>query len=673
MIEVVGVLAKWLQLVANMIVVGTCVFFVAAGYDRATFDNQLLARLERALPWLTIALIVFLVVGLATTTAEVTDVTSNAWKPTSWLGIVQRTWLGKVWTVRMLLALVLLAITFYVRKAASARWRYLLCAAVGAAALAAMSFSSHAAAEEQPALAITPYALHMVLAALWFGGLPAFLAVVYDASGLRATAATGRRGIRAISRFSVMALPVMALLVITGLIVADRQVEERYAALVATDYGWFLVTKLLLLCAILGIAAYARFVWLPTLEPSNTSGEPKWRLLRAGVSIEFGLATLLVLGATLCASTIPAKHATIEQWPYPFRFSIAATWDDPSAATNLSIAAVLLAAAMAVWLLQARSRTRWRRTALGASVVLALSGAGTSLYAVATESSVDTYRDISVPFDAISISRGRALFATNCSPCHGLQAKGDGLLATSLPKRPIDLLTEPHTARHTVGDFYHWIGTGFSESGMPGFADRLTEDDRWDLVNFLHVISRGYESRSLRTRVVPNLPSENLGAPDFSFVDQHGVTRTLKDYLRKRAVLLVFFSGPEGKERLETLRARYEDIKKRGAEVIAVPWEGFTPDKEWARQLPFSVVAGGGEIARTYVAFRRSLADPDLFGPGKVPRHMELLVDRFDYVRGRWLPDQDGAGWGDAAQLNAQLDQLQSEEEILPPAADHVH
>lgn len=674
MIEVIGAVAKWIQLVANMVLVGVCAFVVITAYDRATFDNQWFERLVRALPWLTVVAAVLLIVVLAITAAEVTGVTANVWRPASWWGLLEQTWLGKIWATRMGLTLVLLPATIYLGMGQNFRWRYLLCACIAAAALAAAAFSSHAAAEEEPWLAIAPYALHIVLAAVWFGGLLALLSVLYG-SFRRGRGETGVRpsAIAAIMRFSVMALPVMIGIVVTGLIVADTQIDSRYAALVSTDYGWFLLTKLGLLCAILVIAAYARFVWVPSVEKGSPAGLAEWRPLQTGVSIEFGLATLLILAATLCASSIPAKHAVIDEWPYSFRFSLGATLELPETIPNLITAGVLTVGAMVVGLIWLRARIRWPRVILGTSLVLAFGGIGMTLYAIATEASVDTYRDSAVPFDAISIARGAHLFAENCSPCHGPQAKGDGPLANSLPVKPADLLTEPHTARHLAGDLYHWIMVGIPESGMPGFGHRLSEDDQWDIVNFLHVVSRGYESRILRTRVVPDGPSENLGAPDFSFTDQHGVSHTLKDYREKKSVLLVFFRWPDANNRLKALQTAYPALKANEAEVIAVPWDGVRPNPSWAEEMPFLVVQDGGEIGKTYAAFRRSLSQPDLFGSGTVPDHMELLVDRFGYLRGRWLPAQDSTGWDDDQHLVDQLDQLRREEEILPPAGDHVH
>lgn len=670
MVEVVGNVVKWLQLIANMVLVGTGFFFIVA-YDRATLRDHLLDRLERALPWLAIALVVLLVVTLAIKAAEITGSEESAWRPSVWVGIVRNTWLGKVWCARAILAILLVPLAFYARITPRASWRYMLLVVVASAALGLEAFSSHAAADETPALAIAPYAIHLVLAGLWFGGLPAFLAVVYGAVRSRGTNSDER--LRAMSRFSAAALPVMLAIIATGLIVASDQIGTRFAALVASQYGWLLLAKLTLLCGILAIAAYARFVWLPSLARVNQSGSAGWQPLRKGVIAEFALACLLLLAATLLASSIPAKHAVIDNWPYPFRFSIRASSEFPETTGNLVIAGALCAIAVGLAFFLARYRLSWRKTALSACLILALSGVGLSLYSIAIKASVDSYRDSTVPFDAISIARGKSLFEANCTSCHGLQGRGDGKLAKTLPVQPIDLLTEQHAARHLAGDFYNWIGTGFPDSGMPGFG-WLSADDRWDLVNFLHVISRGYESRPLTAHVVPNRPSANLGAPNFSFKDQDGEVRTLKDYRdEEKAVLLVFFAWSGSRDRLDALRSQYAALADNDAEIIAIPWKESAPEETWAKQMPFSVIQDGREISASYEAFRRSISHPDLFGPGEIPDHMELLVDRFGYLRARWIPEQDGAGWSNGDLLMEQLDQLRREEQILPPAEDHVH
>jgi len=89
--------------------------------------------------------------------------------------------------------------------------------------------------------------------------------------------------------------------------------------------------------------------------------------------------------------------------------------------------------------------------------------------------------------------------------------------------------------------------------------------------------------------------------------------------------------------------------------------------------LPFAVVAdGAGETARTYSLLRRTLANPDARDTAPAPPHMEMLVDRFGYIRARWVA-LEGEGWQRPDMLLGQLNALAREPQILPPPDDHVH
>ena len=89
--------------------------------------------------------------------------------------------------------------------------------------------------------------------------------------------------------------------------------------------------------------------------------------------------------------------------------------------------------------------------------------------------------------------------------------------------------------------------------------------------------------------------------------------------------------------------------------------------------LPQEVLDEAPAIAASYLQFRRTLSHPDLLGAPTAPTHMELLVDRFGYLRARWIPAVDDKGWHDMAVLQAQLRALQAEPEILPPPSPHAH
>ncbi|MBH0178092.1 MAG: cytochrome C, partial [Nitrospira sp.] len=292
--------------------------------------------------------------------------------------------------------------------------------------------------------------------------------MIFAASGNSQNLVTNASDIRSVKRFSVIAPPLMLAVIATGLLVADRMVSTNYAALFATKYGWFLNAKLMLLAVVLAIAARAHFVWLPSLDRDSKSAQAGMHGLRIGIRVELAVASLLVFVATLLANTIPAKHDVIEYWPYPFRFSVDATWSDWLVQT-LVLAGVMFLV-VAVGLIVVGRVKQWGRAArIVVPSVLIICALPLILYPLGIQSYPETYRKTPVPFDAISIANGAGLFAANCVPCHGFQAKGNGVLAKTLPKQPVDLLTEPHTAMHTAGDFFHWLTYGRFNGIMPAF------------------------------------------------------------------------------------------------------------------------------------------------------------------------------------------------------------
>jgi copper resistance protein D len=669
MIEVAGALFRGLQLGSNMMLLGSCVFLAIAGGDTATSGHPWIGRLTRTFPWLAILLLIGLIGVLATTTAQATGVSENAWSPLAWSDFLQKTRVGFIWTLRAASALVVLAIALYVRISPSTQWRYILCASAAALTIALGSLTSHSATEEPAALATLTYALHLVVASVWFGGLSGVILVAAATGSSKDRSRAGE----VLSRFSALAFPTMIAIIVSGLVVANRMIDTDYAGLVATTYGWLLITKLTLLAIILVIASRAKSVWVPSLRQDSETAAADGRKLRTWVRIEFVLAVLLVIVATLLANAVPAKHDVIDHWPYPFRFSIDATWDDWLVQVIVLTSLVFLILAGATIYLGRKKQwgTLWR---VAIPTVLGIFGLGAICYSLSVQAYPETYRKTPVPFDAISIANGVDLFTANCIPCHGPQAKGNGVLAKTLPKQPVDLLTEPHTAMHTAGDFFHWLTYGRFNGIMPPFGEKFSEEERWDLLNFLHANARGYQSRIITPRILPEQPF--MATPNFSYTAHDGSSGTLKDYRGKQGLLLVLFSWPDSRVRLDQLRTASTTILKTGTTILGVPMTEF-PQEELAlamEGMPFPIVTQGArEISRSYVLFRRTLSIPDLFGEGNHPKHMEFLIDRFGYLRARWIPESDASGWTDLGLLTQQITQLDQESEILPPPGDHVH
>jgi putative copper export protein/mono/diheme cytochrome c family protein len=84
---------------------------------------------------------------------------------------------------------------------------------------------------------------------------------------------------------------------------------------------------------------------------------------------------------------------------------------------------------------------------------------------------------------ADSVARGHDLYRANCAACHGTSGAGDGLTAAGWVPGPGDLSLSVPT--RTDGELAYLIAAGTVATRMPAFSITLSENDRWDLVNYL--------------------------------------------------------------------------------------------------------------------------------------------------------------------------------------------
>jgi len=94
-----------------------------------------------------------------------------------------------------------------------------------------------------------------------------------------------------------------------------------------------------------------------------------------------------------------------------------------------------------------------------------------------------------------STAQGAQLFQDNCARCHGPKGQGDGPDAAQLSTPPKDLTNQAFMAEKSAADLFKTMTDGVSPD-MPAFADKLTDDQRWALSDFV---------RSL-TFMVPSAP-----------------------------------------------------------------------------------------------------------------------------------------------------------------------
>ncbi len=125
-------------------------------------------------------------------------------------------------------------------------------------ALAAPAFTGHTRAESPLALVIAADVLHLVAGATWFGGLAA-LAIT-----LPALAGEGDRAATVLARFSTLAAGILAVLVVTGSLLAWR-ILGSWSALLDIAYGRLLLVKIVAVLVVIGIAR------LEPLPPAPTA------------------------------------------------------------------------------------------------------------------------------------------------------------------------------------------------------------------------------------------------------------------------------------------------------------------------------------------------------------------------------------------------------------------
>lgn len=89
-----------------------------------------------------------------------------------------------------------------------------------------------------------------------------------------------------------------------------------------------------------------------------------------------------------------------------------------------------------------------------------------------------------IPRSATSVEHGYTLFQEYCVSCHGVDGRGDGPAATNLHPAPADLRAT-HVDYHDDRQIHLWIKGGVAGSAMPGFEEQLSDDQIWDLVNYV--------------------------------------------------------------------------------------------------------------------------------------------------------------------------------------------
>jgi high-affinity iron transporter len=110
---------------------------------------------------------------------------------------------------------------------------------------------------------------------------------------------------------------------------------------------------------------------------------------------------------------------------------------------------------------------------------------------------------LQLPTRALNVVAGRTLYAQNCASCHGALGLGDGPAASGMTPAPPPLGDANAMADRTPALLFRVISVGIAGTPMFAWGDRLTADERWDVVAYLH---------SLRATDAQRLEGEGLYA-----------------------------------------------------------------------------------------------------------------------------------------------------------------
>ncbi len=93
----------------------------------------------------------------------------------------------------------------------------------------------------------------------------------------------------------------------------------------------------------------------------------------------------------------------------------------------------------------------------------------------------------SVPATEASLAAAKAIYMDKCAQCHGGEGKGDGPEAATYDVKPADFTDAHMLGEMTDREIFWKISEG--RRPMPTFKKQLTEEQRWQLVNYLRTLA----------------------------------------------------------------------------------------------------------------------------------------------------------------------------------------
>ena len=227
-------------------------------------------------------------------------------------------------------------------------------------------------------------------------------------------------------------------------------------------------------------------------------------------------------------------------WPFDYRIAGEILIIDHGLARHLIISLVAVLLILLLFVLACFwRRARWYLGVVAVLLVVFVPWPGTTILTNAMPASM---HQSPTGFNADSIQRGSQLYARHCLNCHGADGRGHGVDAKKLSFLPPDLSSQLLGKRadgELVWHMLYGMQDGQGQQTMPGFAEELTAEDTWSLLDYLKALAAGQGAARNGAWPIP------VALPDFDVLCNYGDSGRMRSLQRYQFVRLVAVGGEE--------------------------------------------------------------------------------------------------------------------------------